>query len=225
MDLHLLIMIISISQMKEIEVISFDAEGTVVTPDFSQAIWHEAIPAIYAQKKGFDLAQAKKCIYEEYNKIGDHKLEWYDIKYWFSCLDLGSPEPVIQSCLGKITYYPEVIEVLSSLADEYKLIIASGTPRELLHFLLQDIESYFVRIFSSVSHYRQLKSPDFYLRICEEMNIMPSQVVHVGDNWQFDFLNSRQAGIRAFHIDRSGNNHQESLSDLTQLKQLLLPPK
>jgi len=225
MDLHLLIMIISISQMKEIEVISFDAEGTVVTPDFSQAIWHEAIPAIYARKKGFDLAQAKKCIYEEYNKIGDHKLEWYDIKYWFSCLDLGSPEPVIQSCLGKITYYPEVIEVLSSLADEYKLIIASGTPRELLHFLLQDIESYFVRIFSSVSHYRQLKSPDFYLRICEEMNIMPSQVVHVGDNWQFDFLNSRQAGVRAFHIDRSGNNHQESLSDLTQLKQLLLSPK
>ena len=211
--------------MKEIEVISFDAEGTVVTPDFSQAIWHEAIPAIYARKKGFDLAQAKKCIYEEYNKIGDHKLEWYDIKYWFSCLDLGSPEPVIQSCLGKITYYPEVIEVLSSLADEYKLIIASGTPRELLHFLLQDIESYFVRIFSSVSHYRQLKRPDFYLRICEEMNIMPSQVVHVGDNWQFDFLNSRQAGIRAFHIDRSGNNHQESLSDLIQLKQLLLPPK
>ena len=50
--------------MKEIEVISFDAEGTVVTPDFSQAIWHEAIPAIYARKKGFDLAQAKKCIYE-----------------------------------------------------------------------------------------------------------------------------------------------------------------
>jgi len=218
-------MIISISQMKEIKVISFDAEGTVVTPDFSQAIWHEAIPAIYARKKGFDLAQAKKCIYEEYSKIGDHKLEWYDIKYWFSCLDLGSPEPVIQSCLAKITYYPEVIEVLSSLADEYKLIIASGTPRELLHFLLQDIESYFVRIFSSVSHYRQLKSPDFYLRICEEMNIMPSQVVHVGDNWQFDFLNSRQAGVRAFHIDRSGNNHQESLSDLIQLKQLLLPPK
>jgi len=218
-------MIISISQMKEIKVISFDAEGTVVTPDFSQAIWHEAIPAIYAQKKGFDLAQAKKCIYEEYSKIGDHKIEWYDIKYWFSCLDLGSPEPVIQSCLAKITYYPEVIEVLSSLADEYKLIIASGTPRELLHFLLQDIESYFVRIFSSVSHYRQLKSPDFYLRICEEMNIMPSQVVHVGDNWQFDFLNSRQAGVRAFHIDRSGNNHQESLSDLTQLKQLLLSPK
>jgi len=225
MDFHLLHVVISMFQMKEIEVISFDAEGTVVTPDFSQAIWHEAIPAIYARKRGFDLAQAKKCIYEEYNRIGDNRLEWYDIEYWFRCLDLGSSEPVIQSCLSKITYYPEVIEVLSSLAGEYKLIIASGTPKEMLHFLLQDIESFFVRIFSSVSHYRQLKNPDFYLRICEEMDITPRQVIHVGDNWQFDFLNSRQAGIHAFHIDRSGNNHQESLSDLAQLKQLLLPSK
>jgi len=225
MDFHLLTMIISVFQMKEIEVISFDAEGTVVTPDFSQAIWHEAIPAIYAQKKGFDLAQAKKCIYEEYNKIGDQRLEWYDIEYWFSCLDLGSPEPVIQSCLDKVAYYPEATEVLSSLAGEYELIVASGTPRELLHFLLRDVEPYFARIFSSVSHYRQLKSPDFYLKLCEEMGVEPSQIIHVGDNWQFDFLNARQAGMNAFHIDRSESNHQESLSDLTQLKQLLLPPK
>jgi putative hydrolase of the HAD superfamily len=211
--------------MKEIELISFDAEGTVATPDFSQAIWHEAIPALYARKKGYDLTQAKKCVFEAYDRIGDQRLEWYDIEYWFSCLDLGPSEPVVQSCLGKIAYYPEVTDVLSSLACEYRLIISSGTPRELLHFLLQDIEPYFARVFSSVSHYRQLKNPDFYLRICEEMGVKPGQVIHVGDSWQFDFLNSRQAGIHAFHIDRSVNNHQESLSSLTQLKHFLHPRK
>jgi len=102
------------------------------------------------------------------------------------------------------------------------LIVASGTPLELLHLLLRDIKSYFVRVFSSVSHYKQLKSPDFYFKICEEMGVKPSQVIHVGDNWQFDFLNARQAGINAFYIDRSRRNHQESLSDLTQLKRLLI---
>jgi len=55
---------------------------------------------------------------------------WYDIEYWFSYLGLGSSEPAIQSCLGQIAYYPEVTEVLSSLASEYKLIVASGTPLE-----------------------------------------------------------------------------------------------
>jgi len=209
--------------MKQIELISFDAEGTLVTPDFSQTIWHEAIPALYAQKKGLDFAQAKRCIVEEYGRVGDQRLEWYDIEYWFSYLGLGSSEPVIQSCLNKIYYYPEITEVLSSLASEYRLIVASGTPLELLYRLLQDIKPYFARIFSSISHYKQVKSPDFYLRICEEMGVKPSQVIHVGDNWQFDFLNAQQAGINAFYIDRSKRNHQESFSDLTQLKRLLIP--
>ncbi|MFO7773101.1 MAG: HAD family hydrolase [Dehalococcoidia bacterium] len=225
MDIRILTMILLLFEMQEIEVISFDAEGTVVKPDFSQAIWHEAIPALYAQKRGFDLTEAKRFVFEEYDKIGDQRLEWYDIKYWFNCLDMGSSEPVIQSCLGKIAYYPEVTRVLSSLGNKYRLIVASGTPWELLHLLLQDIEPYFVRIFSSVSHYGRLKNPDFYLSICEEMGVKPSQVIHVGDSWQFDFLNSRQAGIHAFHLDRSGNNHQQSLSDLTQLEQLLLPSR
>jgi putative hydrolase of the HAD superfamily len=207
--------------MGQLELISFDAEGTLVTPDFSQTIWHEAIPALYAQKKGIDLAQAKKYVAEEYGKVGDQRLEWYDIEYWFRYLGLGSSEPVIQSCLCKIAYYPEVIEVLSSLAGEYRLIVASGTPLELLRCLLRDIKPYFVRVFSSISHYRQVKSPEFYSRMCEEMGVKPSQVIHVGDNWQFDFLNARQAGINSLHIDRSGTNHQQSLSNLTQLEHLL----
>jgi HAD superfamily hydrolase (TIGR01549 family) len=210
--------------MKEIKLVSFDAEGTVVTPDFSEAIWHEAIPALYAQKQGLGFAQAKRCIVEEYGRIGDQRLEWYDIEYWFRYLGLGSSEPVIQSCMGKISYYPEINEVLSALAGEYRLIVASGTPLGLLHLLMRDIKHYFARIFSSISHYGQLKSPDFYLRICEEMGVKPSHVIHVGDNWQFDLLNARQAGINAFYVDRSGTNHQESLSDLTQLKHLLMPP-
>lgn len=209
--------------MKQIELISFDAEGTLVTPDFSETIWHEAIPRLYAQKQGLDFAQAKRCIVEEYGRIGDQRLEWYDIEYWFNYLGLGSSEPAIQSCMCKISYYPEITEVLSSLASQYGLIVASGTPVELLHLLLRDIKPYFVRLFSSVSHYKQLKSPEFYLSICEEMGVKPSQVVHVGDNWQFDFLNARQAGINAFYVDRSGRDHQESLSDLTQLKHLLMP--
>jgi len=222
-DNGFLAMIISVLQMKQIELISFDAEGTVVTPDFSQTIWHEAIPALYAKKQGLDFAQAKSYIVKEYGKIGDQRLEWYDIEYWFNYLGLGSSEPVIYSCMSKIAYYPEVSEVLSCLASKYKLIVASGTPLELLHLLLRDVEPYFVRIFSSVSHYGQLKSRDFYLSICREMGVEPGRVTHVGDSWQFDFVNARQAGINALYLDRSGKNHQEHLSDLTQLKNLLPP--
>ena len=207
--------------MSQIKVISFDAEGTLVTPDFSQAIWHEAIPALYAKKNGIELAEAKKIVAQEYNKVGDQRLEWYDIKYWFRYFQLGSPEPAIQSCQAKVSYYPEVMEVLSSLRGQYKLIIASGTPSELLDPQLQGIKNYFLRIFPSISLVNQLKTPEFYTYVCESMKVSPAQIVHVGDNWQFDFLNSRQVGINAFHLDRGGNSQQGSLADLTELKRYL----
>ncbi len=204
-----------------IKVISFDAEGTLVTPDFTHAVWHEAIPAFYARRNGIELAQAKKIVAMEYDKIGDQRVEWYDINYWFRYLHLEDSESVIKSCQDKVCYYPEVIEVLSSLSSQYKLTVASGTPVELLHYLLQDVEYYFAHIFSASSHYKQLKTPDFYLQVCQEMDVEPEEIAHVGDSWQFDFLNSRQIGINAFYLDRIGHDHGESLADLTQLKSCL----
>ena len=38
--------------MNNIKVISFVLEGTLVTPEFSQAVWHEGIPSIYASENG-----------------------------------------------------------------------------------------------------------------------------------------------------------------------------
>lgn len=208
--------------MSQTKVISFDAEGTLVTTDFSDAIWHEAIPALYAQKNGMEFAQAKKIVKDEYDRVGDQRLEWYDIKHWFKYFKLGDPEPVIQSCQAKARYYPEVADVLASLSSQYELIVTSATPLELLSCLLQQVGHYFTHIFSSTSHYKQLKSTDFYLGICRELKLQPGELIHVGDSLQFDFLIPRQVGIRAFHLDRSGNGHQESLADLTQLKPHLL---
>ena len=207
--------------MRHIKVISFDAEGTLVTPDFTDSVWHKAIPSLYAEKKGMDSTQANEVVTKEYEEIGEQRLEWYDINYWFRYFQLGSPETMIQSCMDKLQYYPEVIEVLSSLSKQYKLVIASGTPMELLYPMLQDMEPYLTRIFSAPSHYRQLKTPEFYRELCKAMNTQPEQVVHVGDNWQFDFLNPRQIGINACYLDRAGKDHQESISNLSELKSYL----
>lgn len=203
--------------MKQIEVISFDAEGTLVTPDFSHAVWHEAIPALYARKNDIELARAREIVAREYAKVGDQRLEWYDIGYWFGYFQLGSPEAAIRSCVPKVGYYPEVREVLSSLEERYKLVVSSGTPLELLEPQLESVRNYFADIFSSISLCRGLKTPQFYAYVCELMEVSPDRIVHVGDNWQFDYLNSRQAGINVFHLDRKQGGG-ESLSSLLELE-------
>jgi HAD superfamily hydrolase (TIGR01549 family) len=206
--------------MSQIKVVSFDAEGTLATFDYSQTIWHEGIPALYARKEGIGFDQAKAITAKEYDRVGEQRLEWYDIDYWFEYFKLGSPQAMLEGYQDRVRYYPEVTKVLSSLGKRYRLIVASGTPLELLNPLVQHIKSYFTEVFSSISHYRQLKTPEFYLAMCKATGIEPGQVVHVGDSWQFDFLNSRQVGIHAFHLDRSGGN-DASLHDLTQLEFLL----
>jgi putative hydrolase of the HAD superfamily len=203
--------------MKPIELISFDAEGTLVTPDFSQAIWHETIPALYAQKNNIELARAREIVAGEYAKVGDQRLEWYDVGYWFGYFQLGPPEPAIKSCVPKVSYYSEVKEVLSSLEGRYRLVVSSGTPLELLEPQLESIKNYFAGIFSSISLCQGLKTPRFYAYVSELMEVSPDRIVHVGDSWQFDYLNSRQAGINVFHLDRKGGG-EESLTSLLELE-------
>jgi FMN phosphatase YigB (HAD superfamily) len=208
--------------MDEVKVVSFDAEGTLVTPDFSYAVWFEAIPERYAERNGIDLEMARKIVEEEYRKVGDHRLEWYDVRYWFDRFGLGVPDPVMERCQGSVCYYTEVEEVLSFLSSKYKLVVASGSTRDFLNHLLRDIEPYFTRVFSSLTDYKQLKTPEFYLNMCQAMGVQPEQVVHVGDNLQVDFVAPREVGIKAFYLDRKKQrDSSNALVSLIQLKAYL----
>ena len=205
-----------------VSVISFDVEGTLVTPDFSYAIWFEAIPECYAERNGIDLELARKIVEEEYRKVGDQRLEWYDVRYWFDKLDLGMPDQMMKRCETKTCYYPEVKEVLSFLSRRYKLVVASGSTRDFLRYLLKDIEPYFANIFSSLTDYKQLKTREFYSKMCQALEVESSQVVHVGDNWQFDFIAPGEAGIKAFYLDRKRQpNNQNSVANLLEFKMRL----
>jgi FMN phosphatase YigB (HAD superfamily) len=207
----------------DVKVVSFDVEGTLVTPDFSYAVWFEAIPQRFAEKNGINIEQAREAIEEEYRKVGDQRLEWYDVRYWFNKLHLGMPAPVLKGCESKVSYYPEVKEVLVSLSERYKLVVASGSTREFLKHLLQEIEPYFSEIYSSITDYSQLKTSEFYSKMCRAMRIKPEQVVHIGDNWQFDFVAPSEIGIQAFHLDRKRQTeHQNSMASLVQLQAYLM---
>jgi FMN phosphatase YigB (HAD superfamily) len=198
-----------------IKVISFDADGTLATTEFADAIWHSEIPRLYAKKNKMSFDEAKRHVLAEYQEVGEHRVQWYDAKYWFQRFGLGDLQPVFNSLSHKISFYPEVEEVLSSLSQSYQLIIASNSPRYYLDLLLAEIKGYFSRIFSSVSDYNELKQEAFFLRVCREMRIKPQQMVHVGDNWEFDLIAPKRAGITAFFLDRN-KQREEGVTDLKE---------
>jgi len=207
---------------KDIKVVSFDVEGTMVTTGFSSAIWFEMIPARYAARHGLDFDEATRRIRQEYDSVGDQKLEWYDVQYWFTRFNLGSADIAMEQLQDRVVHYPETLEVLDRLAGHYRLSVASGSPRPFLKHLLRDTEHKFSAIFSSTSDFQQVKTADFYIRMCRELHVEPAEVVHIGDNRQFDCLEPASVGIRAFHLDRSGKpDDPASFTSLTQLADLL----
>lgn len=211
--------------MDKIKVVSFDLEGTLVTPDFSQAVWHEGIPTLYARRHGISPEESRAFITKAYDQIGDQQREWYDIKYWFQRFQLGDYRALLEAYQPKAACYPEVVQTLASLSQRYPLIIASGSAREFLPYLLARIEGYFTRVFSSISDYGQLKTPAFYLEVCQELAVSPSEMVHLGDSLRFDVRAPREAGSNAFHLDRTRSDRNgQSLASLTDFELLLMPP-
>ena len=205
--------------VNQIKVVSFDAEGTLATTRFSQSIWYEGIPTLYARKTGLDLEDARVFMTAEYNRLGTQAPEWYDIQYWLERFDLGDYHQLLDKYRHQISHYPDVEETLATLGENYELIVSSATAREFLEPILENIEGHFAAIFSSISDYRKPKVPNFYRAVCHKMHVEPREMVHVGDTFQSDFTAPREVGIEAFHLDRDGaeSGQDGTIKDLREL--------
>lgn len=195
-------------------------EGTLATPDFSNAVWHEGVPSLYAKKHGIDFHGASKIVMAQYEEVGDRRPEWYDIKYWFNRFNLGDYRKLLESYRSKISYYDEAKEVVGFFSRQYRVVVVSSSTRDFLPYLLEGFSGFY-RVFSSISDYGMLKTPSFYTNVCQKLEIRPEELVHVGDSLSFDYLNAREAGIQAFYLDRKKKNgHAQAITNLLDLKDI-----
>lgn len=202
--------------LEQVKVISFDAEGTLASHAFSRTIWQEIVPRMYGEKHGIPFEQAAEQVFAQYHRIGPNRKEWYDIGYWFQRLALGEALPVIEAHRSLIEYYPESRPVLDALCGRYQLVVASSTPLEFLRPLLRDVEGVFARYFSATSALGRLKDEAFFRWMSRELAVEASEILHVGDSRDHDYVSASAAGMTALYLDRSGeeNNCLHSLLDV-----------
>ena len=189
------------------KVVSFDVEGTLVDHRFSALVWEEAIPRLYAQKEDIDLESGKRYVLEEYAKVGERRLEWYDIRYWLQKFGLREDwRKLLESYKREVNVYPEVPTVLERLKDRYVLIVVSNSAREFVNIQMKELRGFFKNIFSATTDFRMLKNTtNLYEVICNRMRIEPNQLAHVGDTWEFDYVVPRKLGVLAYLLDRAGS--------------------
>ena len=207
------------------KMISFDMDGTLIQQSFADSVWLEGLPHLYARHQGISFHKAHKYLMEEYNTIGPEEIEWYDIPYWFKKLGLDENwQSLLDTYRHKITLYPEVHEVLKSLKETYSLLIISNAAREFLTIELAEthLAHYFSHIFSAVTDFQQTKKDsNVYQQICSTLGINPSGLIHVGDNYCFDYLIPRKMGIIAFYLNRTPHRSPgDTCYTLTNLREL-----
>lgn len=206
--------------------LSFDLDGTLVELGFTELVWHQGIPELYAIRTGLDLSQARALVLAEYRKVGDGALEWYDLAYWFRVLDIpGTWADLLKRYASEVRVYPEVHEVLNRLQERYTLIILSNAAQEFIEVEMRQgaLAGYFAHVFSATSDFRLVKkSPVFYRMICERLRIAPQHLTHIGDHWEFDYQSPRRLGITAVHLNRRGDGSgPDVLTDLRTLPEFL----
>ena len=201
-------------------------DGTLVDPEFTDWVWSHGIPTLYAKKVGIPFEEAKAFVVNEYLKVGEGAIEWYDIKYWFQWFQLEqSWSMVMKQYADKINIYPDVNSVLERLKDGFRMVLTSNAGREFIDVEMEvtGLGRYFERIFSATSDFREVKkTKGFYQRICQSLGTTPQEIVHVGDHYEFDYVVPRSLGIHAFYLDRSGERKGEFIiPDLRDLEKKL----
>ncbi len=209
--------------MSRIKVLSFDMDGTLTDLSFANSVWLQGVPELYAQENKIPFDQALSTVKHEYDAIGKERLEWYDLGYWLKKFGLNTlPEQVLSLFTEKIRVFPEVPEALENLRNKgYRLIVVTNARREFVDLELNQtgIHACFERIFSSPSDFRLTKNgTTVYERVCATLNVKPANVMHVGDDPDFDVEVPRKLGITSYLLDRAGKKTGEFvISNLAEL--------
>lgn len=205
-------------------IISFDLDGTLIQPEFSNKVWHEGMPWLYAKRYGIEMSKAQSYVEEEYQKIGEGRVEWYDIKYWCHRFGLnGDWEGLLSQYEPIVEAYPEVYGVITRLKRRFDLILTSNAAREFIEIELKasKLSRYFSSTFSAPSDFGMVKkAPSFFTQILRRIKIHPGELIHIGDHVEFDFHVPRSLGIKCYYLDRSGKIEGEFiLHSLEEIKE------
>ncbi|MFH0971142.1 MAG: HAD family hydrolase [Candidatus Micrarchaeota archaeon] len=192
----------------ERNIISFDLDGTLADLNFEKAVWMEEIPRLYAEKNRLGLTAAKNAVYSAYEFIGNKNVNWYDIKFWLRELGLDSDyRKILKNSSNLINLYPDTVPALKRLGKKYKLAVISNATREFIDFKLkvEGLGKYFSATYSTISDFHCIKGDSKgYLEACRKMGIKPEELIHIGDDYEFDYLAAKRVGIDAYYLNRGG---------------------
>ncbi len=196
-----------------IKYISFNLDGTLIDiASFDDIFWREEIPRLYAEQYKMTLEEAKKVVFAEFDNKGSASSDWYYPSFWFKKLKLKhDPKKIMQDMSPDIRVYNDVIPALKELSKKYKLIILTRSTHEMadIKVEVEGLKKHFKKVYSTLDDFKLVKKDQhIYSEILKKHKIKPTEMIHIGDNFNFDFLAPRSIGIHSFCLNRKAKKSQ-----------------
>lgn len=202
-----------------IKAVSFDMDGTLVDDWFVEYFWFRVIPELYAEKYGIGFEDAWRRVVIEYDEIGDRDIRWYLPEYWIERFRLDVDlKHLMEKVEPLVKYFEDVEPTLAQLHGRYIIVVASNASKEFVEIETRRMRKYIDGLFSSVTDLNKVrKDSEFYRYVAEQIGVKPPEVLHVGDNLEYDYYEPRKIGMKTLYINRE----REEVEDIEGIHSLL----
>lgn len=136
--------------LENIKCVLLDMDGTLLDKYFDDFFWEHLVPEKYAEKHNITFGKAKEELFQKY-KAHERTLNWTDIDFWSSDLDLDIPA-LKEQIKHLIEVHPHVEEFLQKLKSQQKEIyLVTNAHYKVLDIKLKktNIGKYFDRCITS----------------------------------------------------------------------------
>lgn len=182
-----------------IKILSLDLQGTLSDSKFSDYFWLELLPKKYSEKFDLSIDDAKEILKSKFKEYGVYNILYYDDRYWSEYLNFNTLEE-----LKKFQIQPNLDEKLYELISNINLpkIIISTTTDLFIEYELKENIKDFEKVYSCVDYFNTGgKTADIFKKVCKELNVLPNEVLHIGDSKTMDVENAIEAGVNAILYD------------------------
>ncbi|MGC8660987.1 MAG: hypothetical protein ACP5TZ_00610 [Nitrososphaeria archaeon] len=173
-------------------VVSLDLCGTIADCRVYDDMWYRVIPELYSRSRGTSFEESVKKLRKSYSAVGPSSLNWYRPSYWVNELSLDMTE--FKKAASNI--YVKVDESqVSRLREKYRVILTTNVAKEVLELTVN--LKLFDGIYSCVDMGTPRKDETFWKMVIEGEHVRPYRILHLGDDYVYDYLIPSMAGIRA----------------------------
>ena len=109
--------------------------------------------------------------------------------------------------------YEDVPSALKKLKKRYEIYIGSNTDNDVLDAVMKRNNITVDKVYTSENLKCYKPDPEFYLKILQDINLAPNEVIFIGDTIDDDIIGPRNIGMKTILIDRTGSYRSDINAD------------